>query len=162
MATDLFSTYARDSRLENEGAPWVRRIFKDDDCNDREETYHLARLHERANKAWGKAMREHRRWVAEKNPSDAEAERALMERFVLHILKGWKDLYIPFPIPGKQGFLPYSPQNAMWLLTTLPDFYDELWSRAQQGALFQDEQYMGESQRSPSTSDGNSSSVSAA
>lgn len=162
MAADLFATYARDSKLENEGAPWVRRIFKDEEGNEREETFYLARIHERANKAWGQAIREHRRKNTEKNRSEAEADRAMMEIFVLHILKGWKDVFISAPIPGRQGFLPYTPQNAMWLLTALPDLYDDMWARAQHGALYQDAQYMGESQRSPVTSDGNSSSVSAA
>lgn len=162
----LFETYARDSKLENEGAPYVRAIHEGRPEDEREETYFLARLDETANKAYGAAMRAFRRKYATQLSTDTLPQDVNFEEnlriFVDTILKGWKNVIVDAPIPGKQGKLPYTRENALWLMKTLRDLYRELRFAAVEGKLFQDERFLGEAVRSPDTSNGSSNTVSEA
>lgn len=162
----LFATYARDAKLENEGAPYVRTVHEDRTEGQREETYYLARMDESRNKAWAREMREFRRaqpphWRSD-DPLTEEQQADFLRRFCRTILRGWKNVHVDAPIPGKQGVLPHSEANARWLLSTLTELYDELAWAARQGKLFADEAFVGEANGSSTTSDGSSSSASEA
>lgn len=99
-------------------------------------TFHVTRM-SRSNKRYTKrldaATKPHRRSIQLETMDDALAEKISMQVFVDTILLGWTN------VQNRKGeTVPYSKEAAMKLFNELPDFYDDLQSRAQKASEFRD------------------------
>ena len=97
-------------------------------------TFFLRRMH-KSNRAYSKALevatRPHRRAIELETLDSKLAERIFLDVFVSTILCGWDNVYNEEGQP-----LPFSKENAVNLLESLPELYDDLQEKARKVSLF--------------------------
>ena len=93
----------------------------------------MGKSNKRYSKALEAATRPYRRQIELGTMNNDKAEEIFMGVFVDTVLKGWKN------VRDENGAeLPFNKQNAVKLLTDLPDVYDRLQEEAKLSANFRD------------------------
>jgi hypothetical protein len=100
-------------------------------------TFYVTRM-SRSNKKYiknlEKATRPHRRAIELETMQPDQAEKISMGVFVETVLLGWKN------VQNRKGeVVTFTKEAATKLFNELPDFYDDLQSKASKASLFRDE-----------------------
>lgn len=130
----IYGQYKTDSVKETEG---VDVTFPSNDDGS-VPTFRIARMG-KANKKYTKAVervsRPYRRQIDNKSISEELSEKLMLEVFVDTVLLGWSN------IQDEEGkTIAYNRENAIKVMTDLPDLYAELSDEASKAARFRDEQ----------------------
>lgn len=129
----LYKTYQTNNELENKG---VELLYGVNDDNT-EIKFFVARAG-KSNKAYQKALevtfKPHRRSMQLGTLSEDTASKLMLEVFATTVLKGWENVQDE---NGKE--MAFNKENAIKLLTDLPELYDDLSEKANNVANFRDE-----------------------
>ncbi|HCH8285082.1 TPA: hypothetical protein NNP44_004649, partial [Salmonella enterica] len=70
------------------------------------------------------------------------AEKVFLDVFVTAVLKGWENIALSDVTgnPDDEGYAPFTAENAMKLLTNLPELYTDLQEQAKSASAFKTEQ----------------------
>lgn len=129
----LFAQFAINKFKEADGV----EITYGENSDGTTPTFILCRMG-KSNRKYAKAMevatRPYRRQLELGTLSNAIAEKLTMEVFVETVLVGWSD------VQNEDGdLMDFSKENAIGLMTALPELYDDLQEKAKSVALFRDE-----------------------
>lgn len=85
-----------------------------------------------------KAAAPFQRAIQLKADVSAQLEKAFLDVYCSHILRGWSNVLMADVTgnPEDKGFADFNKQNAIALLTRLPDVYDFLQEQSNTAALF--------------------------
>lgn len=130
MTSSLYRNYATDSVKETTG---VEIKFDANDDNTIP-TFIVSRMGE-SNKEYTKALERattpYKRQIQMKTMTADLSKSLFLDVFVTTVLRGWSN------IQNENGdVIPYNKDNAIKLLTDLPDLYSELLTQAGDAALF--------------------------
>lgn len=130
MKSSLYRNYATDTQKEIQG---VEVKF---DANDDETipTFVISRMGE-SNKEYTKALERatapYKRQIQMKTMSADLSKSLFLEVFATTVLRGWSNVY-----DENGNAIGFSKENAVKILTDLPDLYNELLTQAGDAALF--------------------------
>lgn len=130
----LFAQFETNAELENVGISVTYGPNK----NGSIPTFIISRTG-KSNKAYMKALNKAQRPVQKQiqlgTLPDEQSEQIYLDVFVSTVLKGWSNVYDK---EGKE--LAFNKQNAIKLLKQLPELYDDLFAKANNAALFREEE----------------------
>lgn len=129
----IYEAFGTNEELENKGIELTVSENKD----GTPVKFYVARAG-KSNKKYQKALettfKPYRRQIQLGTMSEETATALMTEVFATTILKGWEN------VRGKDGKdIPFNKDNAVMLLTALPDLYETLSSAASDAANFRDE-----------------------
>lgn len=130
----IYSQFATDKAKETEGVAIAYGANEDGSIP----SFKIARMG-KTNKKYTKAFeaktRPYRRQIELQTLSEEISEKVMLEVFVETILLGWDNVI------GRDGKkLPFTRQNAIQLMTDLPDLYADLQAEASKAIRFLEEQ----------------------
>lgn len=129
----LYKNFATNNDLENKGVELSYGINED----KTEIIFYVARAG-KANKAYQKALevtfKPYRRSIQLGTMTEELASKLTLDVFATTILKGWEN------VQDENGkAMAFNKENAIKLLTDLPELYDDLTEKANNVANFRDE-----------------------
>lgn len=134
----LFSEYSTNKAKEDDGT-WVPIPLNPEGVNPE---FRLRRLSKR-NKAFSKRldakMKPHRKKLEHGVLSNEVAEGIMIDVFVDTILIDWRNVFGMTGVMGEDGVvIPFTRENAIELLTKVPELYDILDDLARDASTFKD------------------------
>jgi len=130
----LYKQFATNSEKETEGVKIeFHEATNDDGSVPSFFVSRMGKTNKRYSKALEAATRPYRRQIELGTMNNDTAETLFLGVFVDTVLKGWENVK-----DANGNELPFNKQNAVKLLTDLPDVYDRLQEEAKLSANFRD------------------------
>lgn len=130
----LYKQFETNVSVENEGVFVDVGIINEDGSTPEFKLARMGKTNKRYTKTLNRVTRPHERAIQLGTMNEAVAERLFREVFVDAILLDWRNVQ---DREGKK--LPFNRDNALKLLTDLPELYDELQDKAKKSATFRAE-----------------------
>jgi hypothetical protein len=133
ISMSLYKEFETNQAAEVEGK-FVEYGANDDGSIPAFKLARMSKVNKRYTKALERATRPHRRAIEMETMNNELAERLFREVFVDTVLLDWRNVQ---DREGKK--LAFNRENALKLLTDLPELYDDLQEKAKKASLFRDD-----------------------